>query len=260
MAFALGILLLVTGVYTQSGTRRSLWLLPLIVPQAGAMSGLLLERLLRRSQLTVIIAGLLLIVFGSLSYNEQRRFDDGSEYVWRQDTWNDFERTMATLGPRDLIVTEKDDGIMLANLYASMGDDALSGKTMARLAPYGDTRILFNPYFPRNYSTDVFLATMGQAQESHLLDGADRIVFMRMAWSESPLTDLMVCDALDKHIITFPDFHEAVTRDDIQRARAAIMIIPKQVLLTDILPANGKARACLTGKHDMVPGFLHGTP
>jgi 4-amino-4-deoxy-L-arabinose transferase-like glycosyltransferase len=265
IAFAFGLALMLTGIYAQLGTRRSLWLLPFLIPPAGWMIALSLRRALSRilpasGSFHLQIGALMIFTAGCLLYHQQQRYDDGSEYVWQKEVWDSFSDYMGTLGPADLIITEKDDGIMLANLYPYMGGDAFSGKVMARLAPYRGTRILFNPYFPRNYSTQVFLATLREAKDRHLLDGADRIVFMRMAWSESPLTDLMLCDALDKQVITFPVFSPRVTRYDIERARAAIMLISKQALLADVLPVTGKARACLNGAHDMVPGFRHGTP
>jgi hypothetical protein len=167
---------------------------------------------------------------------------------------------MSALGPRDLIVTEKDDGMMLANLYRYMKEDAFTGRVMAALAPYKNTHILFNPYYPRNYTRGVFLATLDEAAARHMLDGADRIFFMRMAWSRSPLNDLMLCGALEKQIITFPAFGAPLSRNDIDRARAAIMVISRDVMFRDILAPAGKARACLDGKHDIVPEYTVHVP
>jgi hypothetical protein len=259
-AYALGIMLVLTRLYPEPGTRHSLWILPFIVVPAGWMLANVCQwlgaRLSLPQSLRLQAPALLLLAAGFLTYDPEARFADTSEYVWRKQPWDSFTRYTQTLGKNDLVITEKDDGIMLANLYPFMGEDAFSGAHMAALAPYGQTQILFNPYYPRNYSTPIFLATLQEAQARHMFDSIDRLVFLRMLWSKSPLTDLMLCDALPKQIVTFPAFALPVrTRYDIERARAALMIVPKDLFLKDVMTENGKARSCLDGKHDMVPGL-----
>ncbi len=269
LGFGLGMMLLLTGYYSTPGTRYSLWLLPLVVPPAGmaiaALSERALQALLPQSgELLPMILALLLLIAGYASYDLNKRFADGAEYAMPQEQWQELTRYLATLGPKDVIVTEKDDGIMLANLYRVMGDDAFTGERMATLAPYARTQILFNPYYPRHFGRDVLLATMEDAQARHLLDGADRLVFLEMAWSRSPQADLMLCDALtDKQLVAFPPLpsDHALTREDIYHTRAALLLIPKQEFLSDVLSPSGKAHGCLDGKHDMVPGFtVHPAP
>jgi hypothetical protein len=265
LAYGLGMLLVVTRIYPEPGTRHSIWVLPFVILPTGWMLADGIYWLATKILPTRAVwpaAAVFLLACGLLAYSPQARFSDGSEYVWQKEVWDSFSDYMGTLGPADLIITEKDDGIMLANLYPYMGGDAFSGKVMARLAPYRGTRILFNPYFPRNYSTQVFLATLREAQASHLLDKADRLFFLRMAWSRSPLTDLMLCPAVDKRIITFPatPAGSTLSRDNINGSLAAIMVVVKEPFLRDVLSPEGKAHACLNGEHDKVPGLIPPRP
>jgi hypothetical protein len=267
IAFALCIVLMLTNIFTPLGSRRNMWLLPLLIPPAGCMLAALIQRSLMIAlpslkHIHLQIGAIIILVSGCLLYNQQERFDDGSEYVWQQYVWNDFTHYMQKLGPTDLVVTEKDDGIMLANLYPVMADDAFTGAHMAALAPYGNTHILFNPYYPRNYSTDVMLVTLQEAQKRHMFDTVDTLVFLHMAWSKSPIADLMLCPALSKQLLTFPTFTtpDKITRNDIERARAAIMLVPKETFVKDVLSPSGKARSCLSRQKEMLPGFTPITP
>jgi uncharacterized membrane protein len=260
----LGMALVFTGLYNTLGTRYCLWLFPLVIPAAGMTIANIGTCTLRKlmsnsSHIGSTLLAAFLLVAGAAFYNVDKRFGDGSEYAMPQQQWDDLNNFLQTLGPDSLIVTEKDDGIMLANLYPLMGKDAFTGKKMATLAPYRGTHILFNPYYPRHYSTGILLAAMEDAQTRHLLNGINRIVFLEMAWSRSPQADLMLCDALaGKQLVTFPPLptDRALTRDDIYRTRAALLLMPTQTFLNDVLPAAGKAHGCLNGLHDMSPGFI----
>ncbi len=258
MAYLLGMLLVLTRFYPEPGTRHSMWILPFVIPPAGWMLADLCEWLNSKLIRSQSATALLLLGAACLTYSPETRFHDGSEYVWPQDQWRSFNRYLQALGPKDLIVTEKDDGIMLANLYRAMGTDAFTGVHMAALAPYRNTHILFNPYYPRNYSRNVLLATLEEAQTRHMFDGMERLVFLRMAWSRSPLTDLMLCDMPDKQLVAFAplDTTHALSRNDIYGRFAVIMIVPKVPFLKEALASNGKVANCLDGKHDMVPGFM----
>ena len=250
-----GMVLYYKQIYPPLGTRRSLWLAPLLLPAAALAFADVCERILRlllpsfatlRSQ----IFALALLAAGMATYGENQRFQDGSEYAMPLEQWTALNASLEKLGPDDLIVTEKDDGIMLANLYRVMGENAFTGAHMAALAPYRNLHILFNLYYPRNYSRNVLAATLHEAHARGMLDGVKRLVFLRLAWSRSPLTDLMLCNNLGKEIRTFPPLDgKKLTRKTIENSFAAFMIVPKTSL--DNMLANG----CMDGGHDMVPGF-----
>jgi hypothetical protein len=200
------------------------------------------------------------ILAGCLLYSPGERFRDGAEYALPWKEWDAADKALQSLSPSDLIVTERDDGALLANLYRPIGNDAFSGATMVATAPYRSLRILYNPYYPRSYSTAVFLANLKEARQKGLLKPPGRLAFFRTAWSRSPLTDLMLCPALEKTVLTFPALgsEHTLTRDDIQGSYISMMLVQKQALLDDVLSPHGKARGCLDGVHDMVPGFMPG--
>lgn len=264
VGFFCGMALVFSGAYSTPGTRYCLWLLPLIVPPAGlAIAGLgegALKKLLPTwGKFSSMIFAIFLLIVGIALYDLNARFSDGSEYAMPQEQWEDLNRYLATLGPGDLVVTEKDDAIMLANLYPVMGDDAFTGDKMATLIPFANTHILFNPYYPRHYNKDIFIATMKDAEARHILDGISRLVFLELAWSRSPQADLMLCDALAaKQLLAFPPLPEgrALTREDIYHTRSAFLLLPTQDFLTDVLAPAGKAHGCMDGRHDMVPGLV----
>ncbi len=263
LALLVGMALYFTQIYPPLGTRRNFWIFPLLVPVAGAVLGDALEHICIRllptmTALRLPVIALIALIAGLASYDAADRFHDGSEYAMPRKQSDTLGRYLETLGPKDLIITEKDDGIMLTNLYRVMGTDAFTGAHMSALAAYGNTHILFNPYYPRNYSRNVLLATLEEAQTGHMFDEVQRLVFLRMAWSRSPLNDLMTCDTLTKQLVGFPPFepNHPMDSDYIYTRSAALMIVPKERFLSEVMAQDGKARTCLDGKHDMVPGFM----
>lgn len=258
LSFALGMVLLATNIYPYFGTRRGLWALPFLISTAGAMIGILCAPLLGKSTGMRQMGAMALIIGGYLLYSPDERFHDGAEYAMPLKQWNGAEQVLKTLTASDLIVTERDDGQLLANLYRSNGDAAFSGKTMIATDAYGNVPILYNPFFPRSYNRAVFLANLEEAAQMGVMKTTQRIVFFRTAWSRSPLTDLMLCPMLEKTVLTFPaqqPFH-TLTREDIYGSNVSMMLVRKQTLMDDVLAPDGKARACLDGKHDMVPGDI----
>jgi 4-amino-4-deoxy-L-arabinose transferase-like glycosyltransferase len=252
-------------IYPFLGTRHSLWIFPLIIPITGAVVAEITAYISRRlnpdapiaAPMMVYISLILLATWSALAHSDAR-FGKTGEYGWPLTLWQDLTSKLETLGPTDLIITEKDDGIMLANLYRYMGDDAFYGSRMATLVPYHNTHVLFNPRYPRNYSTDVMLATLEQAKREHMFDGIKRFVFLQMQGSRAPLTELMLCPALKKEIILYPPEppdHKFV-REDFYVHRATLMLISKQAFLNDVLSPSGGNHNCFDRSHDMVPGFM----
>ena len=259
IAYGLGMFLVITRLYPEPGTRHSMWVLPFVLPAAGwilADSCRWLASLYPGKPLPLSVMAACVMALGIVTYSPATRFSDGSEYVWPQEQWEDFARYLQKLNRHDIIITEKDDGIMFANLYRVMGDDAFSGRAMATLTDYSNLHIVFNPYYPRNYSRHLFMATLLEADARHLLVDGQRFIFLRMAWSRSPLTDLMLCNTMDKEIVTFPPLgRKPLTRENIYNSYAALMIVPRQFLEEELLAPNGKAHACLNGLHDQVPNL-----
>ena len=267
IGYGLGIALFLLHIYSEVGSRHTLWLAPLILPSAGCIlfdAGVWLCRFMgasaKRAPAIVMIG---LVGLGCATYNASYRFQDSTEYVWPKAQWQLFSDYMEKLGPRDMIVTERYDGILLENLYPFLGDAPFTPAHMAMVVPYRDSRMLFNPYYARNYSTAVFLATLQEAQAKHWFDSSDRIVFYRTGWSRSPLTDLLLCENLPKRIVAFPPLgpKDQFTRGDIALHRyAVLMIIDRASLTRDILAPGSPGRTCLDATHDMVPGFVPRSP
>ncbi len=255
-AYAVGMLLIATYLYPEAGPRHNIWVLPLVIPAAGLMLAGACTWLAEKYIRSVPVIAILLLIAGCLTYDATARFRD-DEYNMPLKQWQALNVYLDRLTSSDLIVTEKDDGVMFSGLYRISGTDSTSAKEMARLVPYRNGGVVFNPYFPRYYSREMLLATLREAQAHHMLDGIRNLVFLRLAWSRSPLTDLMLCRELDKTIVTFPPLATGapITRNGIYDSVAALMIIRKESLLNDVLPTAGKAHHCLDGKHDMVPGF-----
>jgi hypothetical protein len=93
-----------------------------------------------------------------------------------------------------------------------------------------------------------------------MLEGIDRLVLMSPGW-RSPVIDLSLCPALEKEIVAFPPLPGGAvpTRQNLT-SRVVFLLISKEAVLKDILPPGGRARACLDGKHDMIPPLLRPLP
>ena len=259
--YLLAAALILTHIYPEAFARHTLWVWPLAMPFAGLFLGEALSALCR-----IRVAGkkpdlkalaLALLALCCLDYNPKDRFGDWYEYLWPRHEWQAFTEYMETLGPDDVVVAEKDAAIMLTSLYPYMRDDAFSGRHMATLVDYRNTHILFNPYFPDHYSRHVLMATLEEAEKNHLLDHAKRIVFLRMAWSHSPINDLMVCP-LDELLVPFPPFvkGEPLNRDDIIiKHQAVLLFMDRQAFLTQLMAKDSPGRACMTGEHDVAPAI-----
>jgi hypothetical protein len=131
---------------------------------------------------------------------------------------------------------------------------------MAAVMPYHETRFLFNPYYSNDFSAGLMLATLQEAESHHMLDNVDRLVFMQHGWRTTSL-DLSLCPALEKEIVAFPPLPGGAvpTRQNLT-SRVVFLLISKEAVLKDILPPGGRARACLDGKHDMIPPLLRPLP
>lgn len=136
-----------------------------------------------------------------------------------------------------MVVMERDDAIILTNLYPLLGNTAFEPTQMITIAPYHNTHILFNPYYRRYWNMDIPVQTIQEAQTNHLLDGIEDLVFVKLQWPNSHLTHLMLCKNLDKQVVTFPD---ATTQNDVTAMR-----ISKDTFINDMLSPNGRAHACL---------------
>lgn len=266
LAMLLGMALLVSGLYVAPGTRHGLWILPFIVPPLGWIIGDAIAYLARTAAPrygsdagTFLTASLIAVVAcGPLTYSVKERFSNNSEYNVPVKEWLSLNRYLEQLTSRDLIIAERDDAVLLVNIYPLLGTAAEDAQTMAAIADVGHTRLLFNPYYRRTSSRNVIVATLQEALNRHFLDGVDRLVFLHGSWDYSPLYKLFTCPELAATIVTFPasTYVRHFTPEDFRHIPFIVMLVSKEELLNALMKPDGKARACLLNQHDPVEKTL----
>jgi hypothetical protein len=245
IALALGTALIATSLYPFPGTRHSTWIVPFLVPPAGyilAASSEWLGDILARQHLLLwrnIMAPLILLC-GWATYNPAHRFSDVAEYTIPDRQWQAIAPFLASLGPADLIVAERDDAVLLESLYPFLGDNPLMDKKMIVLAPYERTHILFSPFYRRLTEKDTLTGMLREAETHGFFEGVDRLVFLRTAVTHWPVNDLINCPALGGKAFIPPGaaLHTG-------GANAYIMTVPAQNVLQDVLLPEGPAYGCL---------------
>jgi hypothetical protein len=261
-ALLFGAALFATGIYPPFATRRNSWILPFIIPAAGWLLVVFYQYSTTIMQKAYVHASIVLILLLiPFVYSTEGRFSDQSEYVIKKPVQEKTLAALAQLTDKDIIIAEKDDAVFLTNIYPFLTFD---DKKLAAIAPYNNTSILINPYYPRFYNRETLLNTLQQASGLKLLEGKERLVFFRMVWSRSPVADLMLCQQLNKHIQSFSvdyvrDESKPLTRDDILKTSVMIMTVDKDEFIRAVLPENGVARICLNGVHDQTTVAKNGS-
>jgi hypothetical protein len=255
-AFALGIILFATNIYCPMGGRHKLWMLPFIIPVLGwllaDMCNLLANRLTGFIQFPwLAIIAVMMLIGGYALYSPTDRFSDESEYALTTTQQAAVEQFFDKLGASDMIFIERDDAMMFQNIYPALGSAPYTGRVHAMQGPYHATHMIFDPFYRRIYSEGILTNMFKEALEKHLLDGIDRLVFFYSLWPRSVAKTLMQCDALDKQVIVYTDTGPSynASKQDIEHAHAAVMIIAKELFIKDLLSPTGKAHACLSAAH-----------
>jgi hypothetical protein len=254
-AFALGMALFITNRYTSIVGRHMAWTFLFIVPVLGWVLSDTCKRVARNLNTLSRqpwLPGMAAAVFavGWAMYSPRERFEEREEYNFTYSQFGAIEEFFATLGPNDLIVTERDDAVLFRNIYPELGRGAYSDATNAIAVPYMHTRILFNPFFRRVHWKTSLTKTFAEAREKHLLDGVERLVFFYSLHLPAALPDMMLCPSFGKKSIVIPGAGQghSYTRDEIENAMGIIVIVPKATFLTDVLSPTGKAHDCLDSK------------
>ena len=208
-AFLFGMLLFYTNIYSLVMGRHSIWLLPFLLPPFGWMLADICTRLALRLERYANAPWLMLVMIGIFAggfalYSPEERFRDKSEYDMTPEQRHDVLQFFATLGPTDLLVMARDDAVLFTNTYGVLGTDAFTNKTMATVIPYAHTHILFNPYYRRFSKETELIPTLQEAQSRGMLSGITRLVFFHSYWEHAVIADLILCDTLPKHVVTFP--------------------------------------------------------
>ena len=243
IALGLGMLLVISRVYVFAGTRRSLWILPFFIPATGWMLGgacdhviAILQPRIRLPWRHIVIAAMILA--GCITYSPEERFLNTVEYTITLKQWQAVTAFLAGLGASDLVVTEKDDGVLFANLYPYMGNATFSNFPRSVIIPYRNSQLLFSP-FCRRLGGGQLLDMLKDAQQTYALGGVRRLVFFRTGWSGQALSSLMRCPAL-KDATFFPPL------ETFRRSGGVIfMMVPLDVFLRDVASPYGAAHNCL---------------
>jgi hypothetical protein len=240
------------------GGRHDLWMMPFILAAAGEMCATLLATKSRLQKAFIVIAAAGCV--GAAVNECVQRYRYQGEVIGETQTleewqvegqWQAIHKVLDSLGPHDLIDVTRRGGTQLTNIYASIKDDTFTAMRMAAIAPYENTHILFNPYYAADTNTGVMLSTLQEALNRSMLDDVDRLVFLQSP-ARLPAIALVMCDTLEKEIITapalpaFPPDH-VLQRSDLS-GRAIIMLVSKQAIVDDVLNPDGKARSCLPAK------------
>ncbi len=246
--FALQMTILATGTYPVLGTQRSLWTLPVYILPAGwiiaDLCALIEAKLSKRIPALSQVMALLLFGAAAATYNPAERFTDRN-YIMKQSDWQALTGYFQKLGSADLIVAQRSDGTLVRNPYPFFDQSSFTALAPVIRIPFGTTHVLIDEFYPHEYNMTALPDMIQAAQTAHLLEGKDRLVFFTTGWSVSHLTDLAHCPALDKEIVTFPRLgpDENLTVDS--HISAALLIVPKQRFLDDVLSPQGKAYGCL---------------
>lgn len=263
IALEVGMFLIAINHYYPAGTRHGIWVMPFIIVTAGWMMGngaeLLSPYIEQKTRINGNIAVATLILLGSLILcNAGQRFEkEPSEYQMKQENWQAMTDYLKTLDNHSVIIAARDDAVMLHDTYPYLGKDAFTDKNAAVIIPYANTHIIIHPYERRIETTGILLATLNQAQQKGMLNGVDKLVFMKTVWDVyakgyEPLPWLFTCKQLDKQIVSFPSFNfpeitlkKSVSDEEKALAPAAFMTVSKKEFFEQVIAPNGKAHECL---------------
>jgi hypothetical protein len=110
--------------------------------------------------------------------------------------------------------------------------------SMASVAPYEHTRILFHPE-ERRMERETLINLLRAAQAKNMLDGVDKLVFFTLLWSrtlaEYPALDFMHCPWVKAHAVIFPKTPPG---------HVVLLEISKEELFDQIVSLSGKQHSC----------------
>lgn len=259
-AFAFGIILRITNIYPEVGTRHSLWLVPFIFPTLGWILADACGKAAHSTAgkiplpaLHVIIGTVFIATW--LLYSPKERFSDiRGEYPITEENWKSLTNTLSTLNSSSLIVSYRVDLHLIdppgLNPYSYYGTEPFGGVPRTTLVPYYHTHILFNSSNP---AEDMFLQ---EAKQKHMLDRVDTLVFVNDRWATVPVIKMMLCPELDKTIVTIPASGpgHVFTYDELIHIPVSLLFVSRKTFFEQVVNPAGKARKCFDNY-----SFLSGT-
>lgn len=244
--------LILTDHYPFVVTRYDLWVIPFVVPLAALifsdfihLLAEILENKTRFSWMPVLTVFIMLA--GIMTYDSKHRFSEITEYEITLQNMAIFEEKLKSLNSDYVLVGGRDDISRIMNIHPYEGKGAFIENAAPVKAPYAHTGgIVVNPYYRRFKTWDMLSYTISEAQQSHLMDGSDQLVFI-FAYPTNPIFDLIGCAQLKKQLISFPFYpylENNISLDGIG-IPAAMLIIPKKDLLEKVIAPGGTLHGCI---------------
>ncbi len=206
-ACLLGMLLVASGSYQFLTSRRSIWILPFILPAAGLGLADCIRICTRKAKTTrtLRLTATLIFAAGFLSYDRDARFAETDDLMRNALEYNkmpkcDFDKIkdfLKSLDNKHAIIFDRSDVFLFSeeNPYQYMNEAAFrKGNVLA--IPYYHTYILF----PSSYY-DMEVSALGANEK--LLKNYDTLVFTKTQFSDSSLGELIDCKSLKKEIVSF---------------------------------------------------------
>ncbi len=240
--------------YPVEGQRHCLWMLPLVLPVAGVAAADMLE------QATVFlryfpIRAILMLMFYCAVFDTELRSRDGEFNDWQAGPWQTITHELDTLGPDDIIITDKDGATLLASMYPYKSNAELMDSAAPALVPYHHTHILVSADYFGDYSPKAVRAMIQRAQASHMLDNVNRFVFVKL-WTQLPIHDIALCNALEKKVF-YPLVPAGfqLNSSNFAAGRFAVIAVSKETFMRDVISLSGKATLCLDENHAPIFNF-----
>lgn len=256
IACAMSMIIYLAHFLNAVGTRHCLWMLLLLLPVTGLILTGTIEQITQSSG-NFPVRGVLLVVLFSVFCDIVERPLDQEYNGLQRGAWKAMTHTLDGLGPRDVIVTDKDGLNMLSGMQMYKTDDTFMNTLMLAFAPYQETHILLNSDYFGRYGTKALQTMLSQAEAGHFLDNIDKIVFVKM-WSKWPFFDLVQCQSLRKTFLYPPLTSEAeLNRSNFHPGNLVVMEVSKQEFIDEVLSDSGKAHSCLDEKQDKADNWYY---
>ena len=252
----LGSILVFIRIYRLETLRHHLWIMPFIIPFSACVIADSFSLILTELKIPHINKLVLLLLFtiSMLGYDKEERFASVEEYMVSENNWQEIDKYLNTIDNHSLLLAERDDAIMLTNIYPYLGKEQFEKTAMTSWLNYKNTNIVFNPYYRRISYKFMFLETTTELYNT-IPNNIDNIIIMNTKWTgaqarNSSFPLLILCPELDKKITYFPASRqgEKITKENIYDFDALFMTVSKKDLFEQVIAENGKAHYCLDQK------------
>jgi hypothetical protein len=256
LACCVSMAIYVTRIYPPIDVpRRSIWMLPLLVPVTGVMLAELLKKVDVPSK--PMCACIIAAAMASAAFFDSVKQHTSEEYrFWQSSIWHSVTDTLELFGPNDVIITDSAGSNLLISLYPYRSNAAFLNGHVALLVPYHHTNLLIAPEYFGNFSPQSLRQMLLETQKNHLLDTIQRLVFLKV-WEKYPFYDLVTCKGLSKETFLYGDLSGIQIHPDalLPSYGFAVIAIAKQTLFQDVLSAQGKERSCIDEKNDTIKNY-----